>query len=244
MRRYVLPKPDHRYWFNQDPVLTFHVNVLTSGIPYGERFFAMSVIPYIKKIKNMTLKKELIRFVREEMNHSKAHYRLYLKAVKPFYPTMKVRGCFHQKVFMLITFLLGGKARLAIVAAMEHFTAISCQNYLDHPELLDGMDPKIRSLWVWHFKEEIGHKAVAYDIFQAASCHYGVRILGFFIAGLFLISGYLSGVCQMAIYDKLYTKLSFYKSFYDFLFGKRGHIKHLMGAYFSYLNYRFHPNRD
>jgi predicted metal-dependent hydrolase len=243
MGKYLIPKPETRYWFNNDPIRTFHVNVLTSGIPYGERFFAMSVVPYLKKIQCPVLKKEMIRFVREEMNHSKAHYRLYLKAVKPFYPTLKVRDCFHQKVFMLIGFLLGGKIRLSVVAAMEHFTAVSCQNYLHHPELMEGMDPKIRAIWVWHFKEEIGHKSVAYDIFTAASNRYVVRVLGFVIAGLFMISGYVSGVFQMAAHDKLYKKLSFYKAYYNFLFAKHSHFRKLWRAYFTYLRYHFHPNQ-
>lgn len=240
--KFKIAKCNKKYWFDDDPVKTLHANTLTSSIPYGERFFVSCMISHLKKIKNKTLKKEALSFIRQEMNHSKAHYRLYLKVVKPFYPKLKTRNCLYQKFFVLLALLLGNKVRLAIVAAMEHFTAVSGAYYLQNEKLIEGVDETIHSIFKWHFIEEVEHKAVAYDILQETGHNYFVRILGFFLAFFFLLSGFLSSFLHMVWYDKLYKSRAFYKNLFSFFLGKEGMIRKLWRPYLKYLLPHFHPS--
>jgi len=241
--RFNISKNHRRYWFNDDPVKTLHANTLTASIPYGEHFFVACVLPHIKSIKDKTFRKNAIHFAKQEMNHSKEHYRLFLKTVKPFYPKLKVKENLYQKVFQVVALLCGAKIRLAMVAAMEHFTAVTGELYIREPELLAGIDERIYLLWQWHFIEEVEHKAVAFDILKSVTNNYFIRATGFFLAASFLMVGFTSAYWHMAIHDKLYKKFSFYKDSFTFFWGKKGLIRRLAWPYLRYLLPSFHPNQ-
>ena len=59
------------------------------------------------------------------------------------------------------------KIQLAITCAFEHFTALLGGYILRHPEVLATLDEDAAKLWVWHAIEEIEHRAVAFDVYQA-----------------------------------------------------------------------------
>ncbi|MBI2790362.1 MAG: metal-dependent hydrolase [Gammaproteobacteria bacterium] len=241
--KFKISKNYPKYWFNGSAIKTIHANTLTSSIPFGERFFVSCVLPHIKKLKNRTQKRNALNFAKQEINHSKEHYRFYLKLVKPHYPKLKVKNYLYQKIFAVIAVLVGSKIRLAMVAAMEHFTAVSGDLYLRHPELLEGLDDNIKMLWQWHFIEEIEHKAVAFDIFHDSGGNYIQRVIGFFLSAFFLSMGFASYYFHMVCYDKLYKSKQFYIDTYQFFWGKHGLIKRLVIPYLRYLLPRFHPNQ-
>ncbi|MGE3319590.1 MAG: metal-dependent hydrolase [Candidatus Berkiella sp.] len=241
--RFGIGKNHRRYWFNDDPVKTLHANTLTASIPYGEHFFVACVLPHIKHIKDKAVRKNAIHFAKQEMNHSKEHFRLFLKTVKPFYPKLKVKENLYQKVFQVVALLSGAKIRLAMVAAMEHFTAVTGELYIREPELLAGIDERIYLLWQWHFIEEVEHKAVAFDILKSVTRNYFIRATGFILAALFLMMGFSSAYWHMAIHDKLYKKKSFFIDSYQFFLGKKGLIRRLCRPYLRYLLPSFHPNQ-
>lgn len=242
--KFAVKKAHRKYWFNDDPVKTLHANTLTASIPYGEQFFIACVLPYVKTIKDKTLRKNAIQFAKQELNHSKEHFRLFLKTVKPFYPRLKVKNNLYQKLFQGVALIVGPKIRLSMVAAMEHFTAVTGELYIREPERLGGIDERIYLLWQWHFIEEIEHKAVAFDILQLVTKNYVIRATGFFLAASFLMIGFTSAYGHMAIADKLYLKPSFYKRSWQFFWGKNGFLRCLALPYLRYLLPSFHPNQE
>ncbi|MFY7950309.1 MAG: metal-dependent hydrolase, partial [Gemmatimonas sp.] len=46
------------------------------------------------------------------------------------------------------------RAWLAVTAATEHLTAILAEHLLTHPQQLEGAEPRLRDLWLWHSSEE------------------------------------------------------------------------------------------
>ncbi len=242
--KFAIQKAHRKYWFNDSAVKTLHANTLTASIPYGEQFFIACVLPYVKTIKDKTLRKNAIQFAKQELNHSKEHFRLFLKTVKPFYPRLKVKNNFYQKLFQGVALIVGPKIRLAMVAAMEHFTAVTGELYIREPERLGGIDERIYLLWQWHFIEEIEHKAVAFDILKTVTPNYLIRATGFFLAASFLMIGFLSAYGHMVIADKLYLKPSFYWQSLQFFWGKQGFLRRLSWPYLRYLLPSFHPNQE
>lgn len=241
--RFKIPKCEKKYWFNDDPVKTLHANALTSGIPYGERYFVVCILSHMKKIKNKALKKDVVNFIKQELNHAKAHYRLYLKAVKPHYPKLRVRNCLYQKIFMVLALLVGHRIRLATVAAIEHYTAVSGEYFIQHEELTEGMDDTLNLIFQWHFIEEIEHKAVAYDILQETGQNYFIRMAGFILGTFFITSGFLTSFLHMVRYDKLYKNKQFYQDAFAFFIGKKGILRALFFPYLRYIKPYFHPNQ-
>jgi predicted metal-dependent hydrolase len=71
--------------------------------------------------------------------------------------------------------------RLAVTAALEHYTAIMAENALEQ-RLLDHAHPSMRELLLWHAAEEIEHKSVAFDVLKKVNPGYGVRMAGLFLA--------------------------------------------------------------
>lgn len=58
---------------------------------------------------------------------------------------------------------------LIATIALEHFTAMMAEAHARHRDLFDDVDPGIERMWRWHAVEETEHKAVAYDVFLAAT---------------------------------------------------------------------------
>ena len=56
---------------------------------------------------------------------------------------------------------------VAVTAATEHLTAVFSDLMLAHPAYLDGAEPRLRDLWLWHCSEESEHRSTAFDIYRA-----------------------------------------------------------------------------
>src|SRR4051794_41853245 len=66
--------------------------------------------------------------------------------------------------------------RLAIIAAIEHITAMLGNWALNSPALDGaGADPTMLDLLRWHGAEEVEHRSVAYDLFQHLDGRYARR---------------------------------------------------------------------
>ncbi len=76
---------------------------------------------------------------------------------------------------------------LALIPYIERVYAYLAHIFLKD-SLLERADPRLRMLFEWHFAEEIEHKSVVFDVFQAVSGNYRLRLLG---AALIIPSFYL-----------------------------------------------------
>jgi predicted metal-dependent hydrolase len=132
---------------------------------------------------------------------------------------------------------------VAMVAAAEHFTALSSDMYLSNPDFLKGVDPDLLLIWQWHFIEEIEHKNLCFDVFEAIGGHYVQRVIGFFLSTLFSFTIFFNYFMHMMMVDKLYLKSGFYREFLSFFFGKQGILRLLMIPFLSFLKPSFHPSQ-
>lgn len=232
-----------KYWLNDSPIMTIYANAITSSVPFGERFVILSVLTYLKDIKNKALRKKVIHFVRQEASHSKEHLRFYRRIVKPHYPNLQVKKQRFYKISQVGAYLLGKRLRLCMVAAVEHLTAITASLYLSDEMLFNGVHKELSSIWYWHFKEEIEHKDVAFDVMQEIGCGYFMRLSGFILATLFLFVGFISPFIHMVIQDRLYKKSQFYTDSFRLFWINPGILRRLFIPYLRYLKPFFHPNK-
>ena len=47
---------------------------------------------------------------------------------------------------------------------------------LRHPEALEGAEPRLQTLWLWHAAEESEHRSTAFDLYQALGGNHAWRI--------------------------------------------------------------------
>src|SRR6185369_1753097 len=113
------------------------------------------------------LEKEIETIMHEETAHAKVHdaFNVYLESVG--LPVQKhLQSSKRIMAFLYKHFSL--RTRLALCAALEHFTASGARQVLDHGVFEgEGVDERMDRVWTWHALEELDHRAAVFDVYLA-----------------------------------------------------------------------------
>ena len=159
------PKAIRRHYFANSPIMSHLLTALSSTFPIGEQFFVHSVRNLRDKVKDEKLQAQIAAFIGQEAMHSKAHAEFNDAWRSDDYNLDRFQAWLARKDQYVKN--LHPKIQLAITCAFEHFTALLGGYILRHPEVLSTLDDDAVKLWVWHAIEEIEHRAVAFDVYQA-----------------------------------------------------------------------------
>ena len=159
------PQAIRRHYFANSPVMSHLLTALSSTFPIGEQFFVHSVRNVRDKVQDETLQAQIAAFIGQESMHSKAHAEFNAAWRSEDYNLDRFQAWLARKDDYVKN--LHPKIQLAITCAFEHFTALLGGYILRHPEVLATLDEDAAKLWVWHAIEEIEHRAVAFDVYQA-----------------------------------------------------------------------------
>ena len=159
------PKAIRRHYFANSPIMSHLLTALSSTFPIGEQFFVHSVRNVRDKVKDEKLQAQIAAFIGQEAMHSKAHAEFNDAWRSDDYNLDRFQAWLARKDQYVKN--LHPKIQLAITCAFEHFTALLGGYILRHPEVLSTLDDDAVKLWVWHAIEEIEHRAVAFDVYQA-----------------------------------------------------------------------------
>ena len=159
------PKAIRRHYFANSPVMSHMLTALSSTFPIGEQFFVHSVRNVRDKVQDEKLQAQITAFIGQEAMHSKAHAEFNDAWRSDDYHLDRFQAWLARKNEYVKN--LHPKIQLAITCAFEHFTALLGGYILRHPEVLATLDDDAVKLWVWHAIEEIEHRAVAFDVYQA-----------------------------------------------------------------------------
>ncbi|MDH6698058.1 metal-dependent hydrolase [Streptomyces griseoviridis] len=174
------------HWVPGDPFTTHTINVLHLLLPAGERWFVHVYRQVLPHITDERLREDVIGFIGQEATHSQAHDEVL--------PHLREQGLdptpYTAQVDWLFEKLLGdrtlppGRARhwwlmerVAIIAAIEHYTAF-LGDWILNAEELDrrGADPTMLDLLRWHGAEEVEHRSVAFELFLHVDGDYRRRV--------------------------------------------------------------------
>ncbi|MCX7807269.1 MAG: metal-dependent hydrolase [Deltaproteobacteria bacterium] len=136
--------------------------------------------------------------------------------------------------------------RLATTAALEHFTALLGRNALSS-DFLNFAHPTMAALMKWHAAEEIEHKSVAFDVFEAVDGRYSVRIAGLFVATLVLMWFWRAGTLHLLRQEeKLGTDLraswEFAKNNPRLRLERKRRLRLFVRGFLEYMHPSFHPD--
>jgi len=234
-----------RHWFDGNPVVTHAFNALSLFFPQVERFFIESAREVSRgtSVKlDSALTQAVQHFVTQEATHTAQHKKYNAILVQQgfqnaVYDVAEKRQGLYKKHFSPLS-------RLALVCGYEHFTAILGHFALSNPELLKTAAPEMALLWGWHAAEEIEHKAVCFDLYQAASGGWLRRNLAFALATLDFFSLFGRNYFHLLKRDGCLSARQLPKSLFQFskfFFGRRGVGWLLMGHGVRYLSPWFHP---
>lgn len=233
------------YWFDQDPLLTHFMNVLSITFPDGERFFVDAVRALRDQVEDPERQKDISGFIGQEAMHSLEHKAFNDLVAGKGYEALCERALgVTQRLLAGARKHLSAKEQLAATAGLEHITAILADTILQRADMVEKMDPSVRPLWVWHAIEETEHKAVAFDLYQDVDGSYWRRQRTFLTGTAYLVAFTSYFTWQFLKHDGVQRQpLVMAKGLWK-MFGYRGVVSQAIPAWFRYLRPGFHPWQD
>jgi uncharacterized protein len=214
------------HWVPGDPFSTHTINVLHLLLPAGERWFVHVYRQVLPHIRDERLRADVIGFIGQEAMHSQAHDEVL--------PHLREQG-------------LDLMERVAIIAAIEHYTAF-LGNWVLNADELDrrGADPTMLDLLRWHGAEEVEHRSVAFELFLHVDGGYRRRVRTWATAfGALLFLWQRGTRFFMANDPTLVDARASFKEFY--LRGRRGTLPatgEIVKSVPRYLSRAYHPSQE
>lgn len=240
-----LEQPFDRHWNGGDAFRSAYFNALSMSFPVGEQFFIDSVRTGVKTLpapQRERFEAEVQGFVGQEATHRRIHALFNGQLAKQGYTnTWEGR-------------ILGRLARLkaipdprhpvAITAATEHFTAILAHHLLAHPQVLDGAEPRLRTMWLWHAAEETEHRSTAFDVYRAMGGNETWRRRWMRLVTFHFITDVLRQTARNLRHDGQLWRWRTWASAASFFFGRDGMVRHTFGPWRAYFRADFHPSQQ
>ncbi|PTQ89613.1 metal-dependent hydrolase [Agitococcus lubricus] len=231
-----------KYWFDNNPMLTMLLTGLSGVFPEGERMFMRAVRHYQDQITDPQLLQEVRAFIGQEAHHGKEHQAFNEFMMRKGVPVDDIDKMVKQGIAFEEKHL--SKARmLAKTCALEHFTAMFAEVILAHPEFLDGIDDRLKPLWLWHAIEESEHKAVAYDVYQQTVGDYWIRVSE--MAFTTVLFSFFTGLHTVKLLqaEGQQRNLKAIAQGLSKLIGRKGFFRGMLPHYLAYYKPSFHPNQ-
>jgi predicted metal-dependent hydrolase len=230
-----------------DPVATAVFNALSLTFPDGERLFMDAVRNYRSNLSGKLLE-DAKGFIAQEAIHTREHVGLNAGLDRSHYPIDEIEANIKGRLAFLRT--RGRVAMLGVTIAMEHFTAMMADLFLEEPEFWDGVPEDLARLWQWHAMEETEHKAVAFDVFQEISKNwkpsqrYGLRVRIMLIMTVMFVSNITKFSSMLLIADGM-KPWKARLSVLGYLFGKPGLFRKSWKSYWDWFRpWRSRPVRS
>ncbi len=164
--RFAWPADFDPIW-TERPELAISANAVSLLMPHVEPYVVEAVADVVDDLEG-DLAVAARAFVRQERQHHGQHRRFNDVIVQRF------RALGHVERLMVRTFAVlrrrtSPRFALAFAAGFET-VAFSAARWTASRQrrLFDGADPTATSLFLWHLAEEVEHKGVAHDVYEAS----------------------------------------------------------------------------
>ena len=191
------------------------LNGASLTMPYLEPFLNRTMREALPLIDDPDLREDVGGFVRQEAQHFTNHRRYNEMLKTNGYPQLADTEQTFEKDYDALD-KRSLEWRLAYSAGFETMT-MGITDWLvnDREALFQNADPTVTSLVLWHMVEETEHKSVAYDVFQAVSGSYWLRIGGLLWGslhvGLMSRRAYIAMLKQDGLWTDWRTRLRLWK---------------------------------
>lgn len=241
------------HYIEGEPIATHITNVMHVTLPEGERAMVQALSDALPLVKDERLRDEMIGFIGQEEIHSTSHEDLHEYLDKHGLDVGPIVG----RLSWLVDHVfnrpgLKGRAkhawlceRLALSAALEHYTAVMGQWVLDADALDDAVDPMMLDLIRWHGAEEVEHRNVAFDAYMYVDGSYFRRARTGVMASVLLVVIFAWGTAHLYRNDPTRKQQKFWgRQLFSAV--RRGLVP--SGAHFVtevpvYLRRDFHPSQ-
>ncbi len=236
--------PLPRNWFGGDAFRSAMFNALSMSFPFGEQFFIDAVRHGFKALpteKQERFQAEVQGFIGQEATHRRIHalFNAHLE-------NQGLQDGWTPRSRARLEPLRNADPRhaLGITAANEHFTAIFAEWLLQNHGLMDGCEPRLKTMWQWHSAEEAEHKSTAFDLYQALGGSHAWRITWFKRITTIFLGDLMRQTAINLRHEGQLWRWNTLRSAAGFLFGRRGLVRCTYKPWRAYLREDFHPNQQ
>jgi predicted metal-dependent hydrolase len=230
-----------RHWCADDAFLSALFNALSMSFPVGEQFFIDSVRRGLQALpaeKQRQFQREAHGFIGQEATHRHIHGLFNSHLEK-----QGLQNRWGPRALARQAVLEGVDPRhcLAITAAYEHFTAIFAEWILRNHAVLNGSEPRLKTMWLWHSAEESEHKSTAFDLYRALGGDHAWRMKWFRRITLIFLADLLRQTVNNLRRDRTLWKWRTWNSAARLLLGRDGLIRQTYRPWREYKQPDFHP---
>lgn len=239
-----LTAPIPARWNGGDAFRSAFFNALSMSFPVGEQYFMDSVRAGLKALPDenrQSLAAEVQGFVGQEATHRRIHALFNGHLEKLGFDNVLERRAakrIHDNAHLDV------RLHVAATAATEHLTAIFAEWMFRHPEALQGAEPRLQTMWMWHAAEEAEHCSTAFDVYRAldGTEQWRLRLLRY-ITWTFALDITRQTIRNLWHDDSLF-KWSTWQSAGRLLFAKDGMIRSNYASWSAYKSPTFHPRQQ
>lgn len=230
-----------RLWFGNSSIMTQLLNGTNLFLPAFEAYMVHTVQGQLRHLHDRALRSQAKGLIGQESNHSQAHqqyndilrhqnyrFETYLAVVNWFFGRLMPR--------------LGLPLQLAAIAGFEHLTASLSEITLHHRTMVQA-HPAMKALWEWHAAEELEHKSIAFDVFQAIEGSYWWRVLGGVLGIAIVVSFMTSGMLLLAAQDPGFLSFKTLSDLNKLLLTEYRLIPRTLRHIVPYFYPKFHPSQ-
>lgn len=165
--RFEYPDDFRAEWQPLKPEFSAACNALSLGMPYGEPYVVSSVRRVRDRLGDEQLRDQVDSYLAQERSHYRQHRR-FNELLTAQHPGLRwvERGL--ARSYRWLARHGSTEFNVAFAAGFEAVAFASARWIDSHRrELFDGADRVPSTLFLWHLAEEVEHKTVAFDVWQA-----------------------------------------------------------------------------
>jgi uncharacterized protein len=239
-----LDTPPERHWCGGDAFRTAWFNALSMSFPSGEQFFIDAVragVQTLPEPERARFEPAIKGFIGQEATHRRIHALFNAHLTK-----QGLVNRWEARAMRRIQALEGADPRIAVgaTAATEHLTAILAEYLLGDTKSLQGAEPRLATLWLWHASEETEHRATAFDLYRQMGGNEEWRLRLFRLVTWHFVADSLRQTVNNLWHDGSFWRAGTWASGWRFLFGRHGLVRTLAGPWRRYRSADFHPSQQ
>ena len=203
------PNDINPHWNEAKPEWSHMVNGASVTMPFLEPYLIRTMRRALDKIESPQLKKDVKGYIGQEGQHFQQHRKFNNILIENGYQELVPIEEQMKKEFDDFEKKRSLKFNLAYAAGFETMALGIGHWLIKEREILFGnSDSRVASLVLWHFVEEIEHKNVAIDAYNAVFGHYFYRVFGIFYATLHVVKHSRKAYKAMLVRDGLWGSLA------------------------------------
>lgn len=185
VRRMRFPYADgaNGHWNPARPEFSHIVNAASLSMPFLEPYLIDTMRKAKERITDPQLLKDVDLYIAQEATHFRQHQQWNKRLADMGYKSVPKHEAQLKEDYDAFAKSRSFTFNIAYAEGFEAMgLTVGHMLVEDREYLMGNADPAVASLVLWHFVEEIEHKTVTYDVFEALDGRYAWRIYGLLYA--------------------------------------------------------------